>query len=205
MTASLYESTGLLGESTIRKIDFESGEMLKKVALKPDEFGEGLTKIGDRLYQLTWQNNIGYVYDLELNQVGSWEYDYEGWGLATDGTHLIVSDGTAVVRFLDPETFEEVRAIFVRRVDRGMIGQLNELEFYGSKIYANVYNTDRIYRIHSETGEVEAIIDLAGLWPVKDRPDRRSVLNGIAINPDTKKMVVTGKLCPNLYEIEIAD
>ena len=202
----VYESTGLLKESTLRKVDFETGEVVQTHKLKDNEFGEGLTYLNGSFYQLTWQNKIGYVYDENFNQTGTFEYDHEGWGIATDGTHLIISDGTARLRFLDPKTFEEKKVLFVKRADRKLIGQLNELEFFGSKIYANRYNKDEIYRINSETGEVEAIVNLKGLWPVSERPRRSGQavpLNGIAVNPKTNKMLVTGKLCPKIFEIDI--
>ena len=202
----LFESTGLEKESTLRKVNLLTGEVVKSHKLKDTEFGEGLTFLNGKFYQLTWQDKIGYVYDEDFNQLETFEYDYEGWGITNDGTHLIVSDGTAALRFLDPNTFEEKKKLFVKRKDRKLIGRLNELEFHGKQIYANKYETDDIYRINSETGEIEAIISLKKLWPISDRPKRngRSVpLNGIAINPESQKMLVTGKLCPAIYEIDI--
>ncbi len=200
----LYESTGLLEKSTIRKVELESGKVLSQKKLPDDFFGEGLVEFDNQLIQITWQNGVGIVYDTDLNEVRRFQYKHEGWGICTDGESLIISDGTDRLRYLDPETFEETGQLIVRRKDRRILGQLNELEYFGSKIYANRYQSDIIYRIDARTGFVEAIIDLGGLWPIKERPSNNAVLNGIAIKPDAKgKMWVTGKLCPHLYEIEI--
>ena len=203
----LYESTGLLEKSSLRKVDPETGEVLKRLNLSDDLFGEGLTRFDDRFIQLTWKNKTGIVYketEEGFEEIKRFPIDYDGWGLTDDGRSLIVSDGTANLRFLDPDTFEETRRLFVRRKDRRILGQLNELEYFGSKIYSNLYNSDKIYRIDAATGDVEAIIDLSGLWPFGERPDSQAVINGIAIKPGSKgKMWVTGKLCPYVYEIEI--
>jgi len=203
----LYESTGLNKRSSLRKVDLESGEVLKQLDLSDELFGEGLTRFDDRLIQLTWQNNVGIVYketEDGFEEIKRFPVEHEGWGITDDGSNLIVSDGTANLRFLDPDSFEEVKRIYVRRKDRRPLGQLNELEHFGSKVYANLYKSDKIYRINDSTGEVEAIIDLAGLWPISERPDRQGVINGIAIKPGSKgRMWVTGKLCPYVYEIEI--
>jgi len=203
----LYESTGLTEKSSLRKVDLESGEVLKRLDLSDDLFGEGLTRFDDRLIQLTWKNETGIVYretEDGFEEIKRFPVDHQGWGITDDGSSLIVSDGTARLRFLDPDTFEQTRELFVRRKDRRVLGQLNELEHFGSKIYANLYMSDKIYRIDDTTGDVEAIIDLSGLWPISERPDNQAVINGIAIKPDAKgKMWVTGKLCPYVYEIEI--
>lgn len=203
----LYESTGLKERSSLRKVDPETGDTLKRIELDDELFGEGLTEINGRFIQLTWQNNIGIVYeetDDGFKELKRFPIDHEGWGITDDGSNLIVSDGTANLRFLDPETFEEIKRVYVRRKDRRILGQLNELEHFGSKVYANIYNSDKIYRIDAKTGDVEAIIDLSGLWPISERPEQGAVINGIAIKPDSKgRMWVTGKLCPWIYEIEI--
>jgi glutaminyl-peptide cyclotransferase len=203
----LFESTGLEGKSSIRKVDPESGKVLVQKDLEEELFGEGLAWIDGQFVQLTWKNKTGIVYefkDEEFVEVKRFPYDFQGWGITSDGNSLIVSDGTANLRFLDPETFEERKRLYIRRRDRRVLGQLNELEYFGTKIYANIYNSDKIYRIDSETGDVEAIIDLSGLWPVSQRPDTGAVLNGIAIKPDSKgRMWVTGKLCPKMFEVEI--
>lgn len=203
----LYESTGLAERSSLRKVDLETGEVLKRLDLSDELFGEGLTRFDDKFIQLTWQNKTGIVYketEKGFEETSRFPIDYEGWGITDDGRKLIVSNGTQNLRFLDPETFEEIGKLTVRRKDRRVLGQLNELEFFGSKIYANLYMSDKIYRIDAATGDVEAIINLAGLWPISERPESQAVINGIAIKPDSQgRMWVTGKLCPYVYEIEI--
>ena len=139
-----------------------------------------------------------------FEEVERFPIDHQGWGITDDGNSLIVSDGTANLRFLDPKTFEPIKRLYVRRKDRRILGQLNELEHFGTKIYANIFNSDKIYRIDDQTGDVEAIIDLSGLWPISERTEHGSVINGIAIKRDAReRMWVTGKLCPWVYEIEI--
>ena len=200
----LWESTGLNGKSSIRKVDLATGEVLVKKDLDEEYFGEGLTVLDDKFYQLTWKAGVGFIYDRELNRIGEFKYDGQGWGLATDGKQLVLSDGTPQIKFLNPETFEVERTIWVRRKS-GRLGQLNELEMFGikPKLYANQFQRDMIYEIDPSTGEVTAEIDLSGLWPKRERPEG-GVLNGIAIHPDTKKMLVTGKLCPKIFEIQLS-
>jgi len=200
----LWESTGRLGESSIRKTKLETGEIIKKVDLADDLFGEGLALLNDQLYQLTWKNGIAIVYDRDLNKVSEFKYDGQGWGLTTNGTDLIFSDGSTVIKFLDPKTFEERRSIRVRRPGGRRVGQLNELECTGpnGRIYANRYLSDTIYEIDPDTGDVTKLIDLSGLWPTSERP-LDGVLNGIAINTETKKILVTGKLCPSVWELRL--
>ena len=198
----LWESTGRYGESSVRKSNLETGEVLLQHDLDKKYFGEGLTMLGDRLFQLTWKAGKAFVYDRELKQINEFQYDGEGWGLATNGTDLIFSNGTAVLKFLDPETFRERRSVRVRRPGGLPVGSLNELEYCGGKVYANKYMTDIIYEIQPETGEVTAVIDLAGLWPARDRP-ADGILNGIAAVPGSPRFFVTGKLCPTVYEIKL--
>ena len=165
----LYESTGLEKQSSLRKVDPKTGEVLKRLDLDGELFGEGLTEFDGRLVQLTWKNRTGIVYretEDGFEEVKRFPVDHQGWGITDDGDNLIVSDGTANLRFLDPNTFEEVKRVYVRRRDRRVLGQLNELEHFGSKIYANIFNSDKIYRIDAATGDVEAIINLKGLWPI---------------------------------------
>jgi glutaminyl-peptide cyclotransferase len=199
----LWESTGLNGQSSIRKIDLETGEVLIQKDLDEKYFAEGLTVLDGKLYQLTWKAGVGFIYDLELNKIGEFKYEGQGWGLTNDGKQLILSDGTPEIKFLDPETFEVVRTIWVRRKS-ARVGRLNELEMFGlkPKLYANRFNSDLIYEIDPGTGEVTAEIDLAGLWPKRERPEG-GVLNGIAIHPKSKKMLVTGKLCPKIFEVQL--
>ena len=196
-----WESTGKEGKSTIRKYDLASGKIIKNVDLPPREFGEGCAVVGDRLYQLTWKNGICHVYDRELNKIKDFEYRGQGWGLTYDGTDLIMSDGTSRIYFIDPETFENKRMITVQS-GRKRIDFLNELEYTGGKIYANRWRHDTVYEIDPKTGKVLGIINLAGLWPNKDRPSE-GVLNGIAVDSVTQQVIVTGKYCPEIYEIKL--
>ena len=196
----LWESTGRYGQSSMRKTDLATGEVLINTPLEDTYFGEGMTVLGDKFYQLTWKEGTCFVYNRDLEVVDTFRYSGEGWGLATDGDSLIFSDGSREIKFLDPATFKERRSIWVRQPSGAHVGQLNELEYFNGSIYANRYQSDLIYEIDPESGEVTAIIDLKGLWT--DRPTD-GVLNGIAINPSSKKMLVTGKLCPSIWEIEL--
>ena len=200
----LWESTGRYGESKVRKLDLKTGEVLDEHKLSDQYFGEGMAVLGDQLFQLTWKEGVALVYDRELNEVKQFKYDGEGWGLTTNGTDLIFSNGTPEIKFLDPKTFKERSSIWVRRKSGRPAGRLNELEYSipNKKIYANNYLTDEVLEIDPETGTVTKVIDLSGLWPSKDRPED-GVLNGIAINPETGKLLVTGKLCPKVFELNL--
>lgn len=199
----LYESTGLHGESSLRKVNLETGEVVKSLALPPQYFGEGLTLWQDRLIQLTWKNGIAFVYDKEsFVPKGTFAYPTEGWGLAHDGSSLIMSDGSATLRFLQSETFQEIRRVEV--TDRGVpVRNLNELEYVRGEILANVWGTERIAKISPATGEVVAWVDLsllrAALGPIR----QCDVLNGIAYDAVQNRLFVTGKLWPKLFQIEI--
>ncbi|MEM9940642.1 MAG: glutaminyl-peptide cyclotransferase [Planctomycetota bacterium] len=199
----LWESTGRYGQSSVRKIDLESGEILKKVDLSEDYFGEGLTVLGDKIYQITWKAGKAFVHDKELEKITEFKYPGQGWGLTTDGIDLIMSNGTAEIKYLDPETFKEKRSIWVKKKGGLRAGQLNELEYANNRIYANLYQTDLVYEINPGNGAITKIIDLSGLWPSKDRPID-GILNGIAINPDSGKFLFTGKLCPKIYEVRLS-
>lgn len=201
----LYESTGQLGRSQVRRVDLETGRVQASVRLPNDRFGEGLTLLGGKLYQLTWQTNVGYVYEAEtLALVDSFAYDGEGWGLATDGTSLIMSDGTANLRYLDPETFEVTQEVAVH--DQGSaLTSLNELEYIDGVLYANIYQSDRMVRIDPRTGEVQAWYNLRGLLPTEERSRTTDVLNGIAYHDGTGNLLVTGKFWPALFEIRLVE
>jgi glutamine cyclotransferase len=197
----LWESTGRKGKSSFRKIDLEKNEIVKVVPVPDQFFAEGLTFLDGRFFQLTWQEGVCFVYDAEMNKVREFEYEGEGWGLTTDGNYLIMSDGSSVLRFLDPKTFEEEKRVLVR-INGRRASVLNELEYVDGKILANVWMQDLVYEIDPETGTVTNQIDLAGLWPISERP-QEGVLNGIAFNPATKKLLVTGKLAPEVWEIDV--
>jgi glutaminyl-peptide cyclotransferase len=198
----LYEGTGLYGQSSIRKVDLASGRVEKQRSIPSMYFGEGIAILDGRLYELTWQSGIGIVYDLaSFNMQRTFRYAGEGWGLTEDGHQLILSDGTAQIRFLDPETFAVVREIDVR--DHGEpVTRLNELEYVDGEIWSNVWYDDRIARISPASGEVLGWIDLSALYP-KNARSSEAVLNGIAYDAAGKRLFVTGKNWPQLYEIEV--
>ena len=199
----LYEGTGLNGQSTLRRVDLESGEVLQAVGLNEQFFGEGIAVLGDRIYQLTWLNGTCVVYDRESFEVEEvFTYPTQGWGLTTDGERLIMSDGTNRLYVRDPATFEEIATIDVYDGARA-VWNLNELEYVDGELWANVWQTDRIARIDPASGQVVAWIDLTGLLTEKDRRRKVDVLNGIAHDPASGRLFVTGKLWPTLFEIEL--
>jgi len=198
-----YESTGQYGKSSLRRVEFPSGKVVKKVDLAPDLFGEGLALVGDRLIQLTWTSNRGLVYDREtFKLVGDFSYKTEGWGLTYDGTNLIMSDGSSTLTFLDPQTFKPVRQLPVR-LDGRPVYNLNELEFIEGEIWANVWQTDNILQIDPATGRVVSLLDLEGILKPSNRKGGEDVLNGIAYDAGQKRIFVCGKLWPSIFEIRI--
>lgn len=199
----LYEGTGLYGQSALTKRDLESGKLLKRERLPRRYFGEGIAVFRDKIIQLTWQSQTGFVYDkTTFRLLKEFKYPGEGWGLTHDGKQLIMSDGTATLRFLDPNTFAETRRITVRDGGRDIV-ELNDLEFIHGRIFANIWYSDSIAVISPETGQVTGWLDLTHLWPVSDRPSSQFVLNGIAFLPKSGHLLITGKCWPKLYEIEI--
>lgn len=200
---TLYEGTGREGQSTLRVVDLKTGQVQKSIKLPDVVFGEGITVFEGQIYQLTWKNNIAYVYDKDTFQYKTKiRYSGEGWGLTHDGTHLIMSDGSSSLRFVNPKTFKTVKKLRVRENGRN-VEDLNELEYVDGKIYANVWYKDLIAQISPKTGDVEAWIDLRGIISDQDRGNREHVLNGIAYDPQSKRLFVTGKNWPYLYEIQI--
>ena len=198
----LYEGTGLHGASSLHKVELQTGKVLKRRDLPEKYFGEGIAFCGNRLIQLTYQSKIGFIYDLDLRQVGSFTYPTEGWGLACDGKHLILSDGTATLRWLDARTFRMVKQITVK--DQGRpVGHLNELEYVKGEIFANIWPTDTIARISPDTGEVTGWIDLGGLSQRFEPITPVDCLNGIAYDERGDRLFVTGKLWPKLFEIRL--
>jgi len=197
-----YESAGLYGRSSLRKVDLETGQTVQRLALSDSYFGEGVTLFNDKLYQLTWQAHVGFVYDrASFNLLATFQYPTEGWGLTHNDQELIMSDGTPTLHFLDPDTLQELRQVTVRD-ENGPVWQLNELEYIGGEIFANIWHADRIARIDPETGRVLAWIDLTGLLPATDRPGA-DVLNGIAWDEAGGRLFVTGKFWPKLFQIEL--
>jgi glutamine cyclotransferase len=199
----LLESTGRRGQSSLRRVALESGEVLQFLALPPQLFAEGLTLFGDRIIQLTLKARVGFVYDADSFALQrTFIYPTEGWGLTHDGQRLIMSDGTAALHFLDPDTLLETGRIEVHD-DQGPVTMLNELEYIEGEVYANVWLTDRIARIDPDSGQVTAWIDLAGLLSPEDFAGTVDVLNGIAYDAQNGRLFVTGKLWPKLFEIEL--
>ena len=198
----LYESTGRNGLSTLRKVKLDTGAVLQQRRIDAEYFAEGLTEWKGRLFQLTWQSNVAFVYDLAtFAPVRTLRYPGEGWGLTAAPEGLVLSDGSADLRFLDPDTFREIRRVTVR--DGGKpIDQLNELEFVRGEVWANVWHTNRIARIDPRTGRVVGWIDLSGLMSTY-RLEAEAVLNGIAYDAASQRLFVTGKLWPRLFEIQV--
>lgn len=201
----LFESTGQKGQSSLRRVDLKTGKVLQKKDLAAEYFGEGSTAVGDAIVGLTWQSNVGFVYDAKTFALKSrFNYKGEGWGLASDANAVYMSDGTADIRILDPKTLEEKRRIHVNANGKP-VTQLNELEIVDGQLYANVWGTDVIARIDPASGNIVGWIDLTGLLPPGQRgtANADAVLNGIAYEPKGKHLYVTGKLWPKLFEIEL--
>ncbi len=198
---ALYESTGLNGKSSLRRVALDTGRVLQRTSVDRRYFAEGLAAWGSNLVQLTWDTNIGFVYDrASFRLLRTFTYRGEGWGLADDGRQLILSDGTPALRFLDPTSFAETRKVTVRD-GSAPVDDLNELEVVDGLIYANVWLTDRIAVVAPGDGRVMAWLDLKGLAPTGASAD--AVLNGIAYDAATSRLFVTGKLWPRLYEIRV--
>lgn len=198
----LYESTGLNGRSSLRKVQLESGKVLQQIEVESRYFAEGLTDWGSRLVQLTWNTNVGFVYDLaSFKRLQTFSYEGEGWGLTRDARRIVMSDGTSTLRFLDPQTFTVTGRVPV--TDGNVpVRDLNELEMIDGQVYANVWTTDRIAMISPDTGRVTGWINLAGLMP-RAGLSADAVLNGIAYDAQRRRLFVTGKLWPSLFEIRI--
>jgi glutamine cyclotransferase len=219
-----YESTGLRGQSTVRRVDAATGQVLAGLRVPDAYFAEGLTRLGDQLYQLTWQSNVGFIYtinpDGSLVQSGEFTYPTEGWGLADEGSRLILSDGTDTIYFYDPATFTEMGRIQV--TDGGApLTRLNELEYIDGQIYANIWMTDRLAIIDPASGVVNGWVDLTGLLADADRTamldawaeagadpnwvTTNAVLNGIAYDETSGRLYVTGKLWPKVFGVELVE
>lgn len=197
------ESTGLNGHSSLRRVDFASGQVLQQVRVPSEYFAEGMTVLGKKIYQLTWQNHKGFVYDLATFALEKeFTYTGEGWGLTTDGTSLILSDGTDQLRFLDPANFAVTRTINVTR-NGAPLRLLNELEFIHGEIYANIWQSQSVARIDPATGRLLGMIDFYGLLPDADRTPGTDVLNGIAHDAATDRIFVTGKKWPTIFEVRL--
>ncbi|HEY3041524.1 MAG TPA: glutaminyl-peptide cyclotransferase [Pyrinomonadaceae bacterium] len=199
----LLESTGQEGRSSLRRVELETGKVVQRFDVPEPYFAEGTTLLKGKIYQLTWQHQLGFIYDAwTFEKIGQFNYQGEGWGLANDGQSLIVSDGTNRIRFLDPENFQVRKTIAV--VDGSMpINEINELEYVQGEIYANIWHVDRIARIDPQTGRIVGWIDLTGLLGTGEVHDEEAVLNGIAFDETNGRLFVTGKLWPKLFEIRL--
>jgi glutamine cyclotransferase len=200
----LYEGTGRIGRSELRRVALETGEVLQRVPLPDDVFGEGIARFGERIYQLTWRANIGFIYAAEsLQLVDYFRYATEGWGLTADADHLIMSDGSASLYFLDPASLARVRTLVVRDAAGRPVDELNELEHIDGFIYANVWRRDHVLKISPATGEVVDSIDFSGLLAGERPADPEAVLNGIAWDAAGERLFVTGKLWPKLFVVRL--
>jgi glutamine cyclotransferase len=198
----LYESTGKTGESTLRKVALDTGEVIKKVSLPSPDFGEGLTIFRGKIYQLTWLSKKGFLYGLDsFRQLGEFHYEYEGWGLTHDDKSLILSDGTNTLRFIDPVAFDVTRTIEVYAGGEA-VTNLNELEYIDGEIFSNVWHSPRIARVDPRSGQVVAWIDLAAL-AAKQQHGSEDVLNGIAYDREAHRLFITGKNWPEIIQIEV--
>jgi len=200
---AMYESTGREGLSFARRVDLQSGKVLRQAQLPPEVFGEGLVLAGERLIQITWQSGRAFVFDAKtFKLLGEWKYQGEGWGLTSDGKEIIMSDGSAQLTFRDPKTFAEKRRVNVT-FNGKPLKMLNELEWIDGQVWANVWQTDYIVRINPQTGEVEEYLDCSGLLDADSRAGKEDVLNGSAYDAQTNRIFLTGKLWPKLFEIKL--
>lgn len=201
----LLEGTGLNARSSLRRVELETGSVQQLISLPDQYFGEGITTFDDKLYQLTWRSNIGFVYTQEsFELLGAFEYPTEGWGITHDGEKLIMSDGTSTLYFWDPETLAEIGRINITAQGQPVV-KLNELEYIKGQVFANIWQTDYIAIIDPVTGNVDAWLNLAGLLKPEDRQGTEDILNGIAYDAANDRLFVTGKLWPKLFEIRLIE
>ncbi len=199
----LVEGTGRRGQSVLRKVEIDSGNVIQEVALSSQYFGEGIATVDSRIFQLTWTSGLGFIYDKDsLRQIGQFSYPGEGWGLTTDGQDLIMSDGTAMLRFLDPDSFAEVRRVEVRG-RTGPVIELNELEYVNGSVYANIWFSNTIVEIDPLSGAVIREIDFTPLFDETRPTTDDAVLNGIAFDPARERFFLTGKLWPTMFELRL--
>lgn len=200
---ALYEGTGMEGQSSLRRVDLETGAVEQRADLPPEVFGEGITVLGDRIYQITWKNQVAYLWDrASFEQLDTFSYDTEGWGLTHDGERLIMSDGTSTLTFRDPDTFEETGRVEVTLYGQPVAG-LNELEYVNGEVFANVWTTDYFVRVDPASGAVRGVVDLSGLLATVPVTNTVDVLNGIAYDAAGDRLFVTGKYWPALFEIDL--
>jgi len=202
-SGNLYESTGLNGQSSLRKVDLPSGKILQQIPLANEFFGEGLAILGNQAYQLTWKNHQVFRYDVsDFKLEKTFSYDPDGWGLTSDGQSLIASDGTNTIRFIDPATFTTQRTIEVTMMGQP-VKELNELEYIKGEIYANIWQTNFIVRIDPKTGTIVGVINFGDLLSMNDRTPDADVLNGIAYDVENDRLFITGKKWSKIYEVKL--
>ena len=200
----LYESTGEYGESTVRQVELQTGKVLKTTPLAADLFGEGLTIMNGKIYQITWQDRKAFTYDLNtLQKTNEQNYQYDGWGLTSDGKNLIATDGSHKIRFLDPNTLQEAMPPIEVKNKNSKIDDLNELEYIKGEIWANIWHKDLIVRVNPSDGKILAWVDLSGLRPQETYRDNEAVLNGIAYDEQNDRLFVTGKRWTKVFEIKL--
>jgi glutamine cyclotransferase len=201
---TVYEGTGRYGASVLKKYELETGKVLQQVPLHQDYFGEGIAILDDKIFQLTWKERVCVVYDkATLKPLGHMTYSGEGWGLATNGTHLFMSDGSSRIQVFDVEKFKPIRTINVKFGRKKQ--NLNELEFVGDELWACMWYEDRIVRIDPESGDIKGYFDCSSLYPINKRPDREHVLNGIAYDAKANRLFITGKLWPKIFEVKVPE
>jgi glutamine cyclotransferase len=199
-----YESVGIKGESDLRKVEIETGKVLKQKDVSDEYFAEGMTILNDKIYQITWQEFTGFVYDMDFNQLREFRYQGEGWGLTNDGTNLIMSQGTHVIKFINPENFQTIRTIVVLDEYGKPVMELNELEYIKGEIWANIWQEGVILRIDPANGKILGKIDLDQLDKEQQKADSNAdVLNGIAYDEASDRIFITGKKWKKLFEIKI--
>lgn len=208
----LYESTGQNGESTLRKVELNTGKVLQKYDVPEEYFAEGMTFLNDRFYQITWQENTAFVYDKDFKLLKELRYSGEGWGLTNDGTNLIMSDGTHIIRFINPENFQTIRTIPVLQENGKPLMKLNELEYVKGEIWANIWHSEdpqvlgkpnHVARIDPATGKLLGLVDLSSISPDDVNRDSENTLNGIAYDEASDRLFVTGKNWKKLFEIKV--
>jgi glutaminyl-peptide cyclotransferase len=209
----LYESTGQEKASSLRKVELETGKVVQKWDMPPEDFGEGIAELNGKIYQLTWQQELGRVFDLStLKLLQEFEYQGEGWGMTTDGTNLILDQGTHILKFMDPNTFKTVRTLPIFREDGRPLMQINELEWIKGEIWANIWHSEQpdilgkpnyIVRIDPSNGKILGWIDLGGISPDDTERDPENTLNGIAYDAANDRIFVTGKRWKKLFEIKV--
>lgn len=199
----IYEGTGLNGKSSLLKWDFKTGEVVKSVKLDDKYFGEGITVFKDKIFQITWTSGVCFVYDAKtFKKLKSFDYTGEGWGLTNDDKNLIMSDGTNMIKFLNPDNFSIVKTIAV--TDNGApINNLNELEYIDGEIWANIWMQSKIVVINPETGNITKWIDLSELMSTLEAGEKADVLNGIAYDKQSKKIYLTGKNWKNVFSVKL--